>query len=210
MDALLQSPITLALLLLNVGISGYVMLVDLRLIDELSFRPVRIREQGEYYRFLTAGFVHGGGAHLAFNMITLYFFGPHLERLLGAGPFLVLYFGSEFAAHGLTYLMHRSDPQYAAVGASGAISGVLFAFCLYMPLAMLGVMMVIPMPAILFAVLYVVVSIYAIGQRQPGMRGGIAHEAHLGGALGGIVLTILLDYPRPINAFLREMQGLLG
>ena len=185
------------------------MLVDLRLIDELSFRPVRIREQGEYYRFLTAGFVHGGGAHLAFNMITLYFFGPHLERLLGAGPFLVLYFGSEFAAHGLTYLMHRSDPQYAAVGASGAISGVLFAFCLYMPLALLGVMMVIPMPAILFAVLYVVVSVYAIGRRQRG-PGGIAHEAHLGGALGGIVLTILLDYPRPINAFLREMQGLLG
>jgi membrane associated rhomboid family serine protease len=210
MDALLQSPITLALLLLNVGISGYAMLVDLSLIDELSFRPVRIREQGEYYRFLTAGFVHAGGAHLAFNMITLYFFGPQLERLLGAGPFLVLYFGSELAAHGLTFLMHRSDPQYAAVGASGAISGVLFAFCLYAPLAMLGVMLVIPMPAILFAVLYVVVSIYAIGQRQPGVRGGIAHEAHLGGALGGVVITILLDYPRPINSFLREMQGLLG
>jgi membrane associated rhomboid family serine protease len=210
MDALLQSPITLALLLLNVGISGYAMLADLSLIDELSFRPVRIREQGEYYRFLTAGFVHAGGAHLAFNMITLYFFGPQLERLLGAGPFLVLYFGSELAAHGLTFLMHRSDPQYAAVGASGAISGVLFAFCLYAPLAMLGVMLVIPMPAILFAVLYVVVSIYAIGQRQPGVRGGIAHEAHLGGALGGVVITILLDYPRPINSFLREMQGLLG
>jgi membrane associated rhomboid family serine protease len=218
MDALLQSPITLALLLLNVGISGYAMLADLRLIDELSFRPTRIQREGEYYRFLTAGFVHGGGAHLAFNMITLYFFGPLLEtgagfrgfEGLGPGPFLVLYFGSELAAHGLTFLMHRGDPQYAAVGASGAISGVLFAFCLYAPLAMLGVMMVIPMPAILFAVLYVVVSIYALGQRQPGGHGGIAHEAHLGGALAGIVITILLDYPRPINAFLREMQGLLG
>lgn len=208
MDALLQSPITLALLLLNVGISGYAMLADTSLIDELSFRPVRIREHGEYYRFLTAGFVHGGGAHLAFNMITLYFFGPLLERILGAGAFLILYFGSEMTAHGLTFLFHRNDPHYAAVGASGAISGVLFAFCLYAPLAMLGVMFVIPMPAILFAVLYVVVSIYAIGQRQG--PGGIAHEAHLGGALGGIVLTILLDYPRPINAFLREMQTLLG
>jgi len=209
MDALLQSPITLALLLLNVGISGYAML-ELSLIDELSFRPIRIEKQGQYYRFLTAGFVHGGGAHLAFNMITLYFFGPPLEGLLGPAAFLVLYFGSEMAAHGLTFFMHRSDPQYAAVGASGAISGVLFAFCLYYPLRMLGVMLVIPMPAILFAVLYVVVSIYAIGQRQPGVRGGIAHEAHLGGALGGVVLTILLDYPRPINAFLREMQSLLG
>jgi membrane associated rhomboid family serine protease len=209
MEQLLNAPITLALLLSNVGISGYAMFADPSLIKELSFRPRRIREQGEYYRFFTAGFVHAGGAHLAFNMITLYFFGPLLERILGAGAFLILYFGSELAAHALTYGMHRNDPNYAAVGASGAISGVLFAFCLYAPLAMLGVMFIIPMPAILFAVLYVVVSIYAIGQRQPGMRGGIAHEAHLGGALGGVVLTILLDYPRPINSFLREMQSLL-
>ncbi len=210
MDALLQSPITLTLLLLNVGISGYAMLVDLTLIDELSFRPTRIEKRGEYYRFLTAGFVHAGGAHLAFNMITLYFFGPQLEQLLGPAAFLVLYFGSELTAHGLTFLYHRTDPQYAAVGASGAISGVLFAFCMYAPLATLGVMLVIPMPAILFAVLYVVISVYAIGQNQRGAPGGIAHEAHLGGALGGILLTILLDYPRPINAFLSEMQGLLG
>jgi len=209
MEQLLNAPITLALLLSNLGISGYAMFADPSLIKELSFRPRRIRERGEYYRFLTAGFVHAGGAHLAFNMITLYFFGPLLERILGAGAFLILYFGSELSAHALTYVMHRTDPNYSAVGASGAISGVLFAFCLYAPLAMLGIMFIIPMPAILFAVLYVVVSIYAIGQRQPGMQGGIAHEAHLGGALGGVVLTILLDYPRPINAFLSEMQSLL-
>lgn len=210
MEALLQSPITLALLLLNVSISGYAMLTDPSLIDELSFRPQRIRERKEYYRFLTAGFVHAGGAHLAFNMITLYFFGPQLEGLLGPSSFLVLYFGSEMTAHGLTFAVNYNDPHYAAVGASGAISGVLFAFCLYAPLAMLGVMLVIPMPAILFAVLYVVISVYALGNAQRGARGGIAHEAHLGGALGGIVITILLDYPRPINTFLREMQGLLG
>jgi len=217
MEALLQSPITLALLLLNVGISGYALGVDPSLIDELSFRPHRIENRGEYHRFLTAGFVHAGGAHLAFNMITLYFFGPLLEtgmgmrgfEGLGAGAFLVLYFGSEMTAHALTFLAHRTDPHYAAVGASGAISGVLFGFCLYAPLAMLGVMLIIPMPAILFAGLYVVVSVYAIGRRQRG-PGGIAHEAHLGGALGGVLLTILLDYPRPITAFLQEMQTLLG
>jgi membrane associated rhomboid family serine protease len=209
MAQLLNAPITLALLLCNVGVSGYAMLGDPSLLDELSFRPRRIRENGEYYRFLTAGFVHAGGAHLAFNMITLYFFGPLLERILGGGLFLMLYFGSEMAAHALTYVMHRGDPRYAAVGASGAISGVLFSFCLYAPLTMLGVMLIIPMPAILFAVLYVVVSVYAIGQRQAGAHGGIAHEAHLGGAMGGVLLTILLDYPRPINAFVREMQSLL-
>jgi len=210
MEQLLQAPITLALLLSNLGVSGYALMADPSLTRELSFRPHRIRAHREFYRFLTAGFVHGSGGHLFVNMITLYFFGPLLETFLGAGAFLVLYFGAELAAHGLTFLFHRDDPNYAAVGASGAISGVLFGFCLYRPLAMLGVMFIIPMPALLFAVLYVVVSIYAIQGRDPGTRGGIAHEAHLGGALTGILLTGLLDYPRATTSFLRELQGLLG
>jgi membrane associated rhomboid family serine protease len=210
MDALLQSPITLALLLLNLGISGYAMLVDLSLVQELSFRPVRIRENGEYYRFLTAGFVHGGGAHLAFNMITLFFFGPLLERILGAGAFLILYFGAEIAAHALTFVMHRTDPNYAAVGASGAISGVVFAFCVFFPLRNLYLFFALPIPAIVFAFGYVFGSIYAMrGERRRGIVGGIAHEAHVGGALAGIVLTILLE-PRSVQIFLKSFEGLLG
>lgn len=210
MDALLQSPITLALLLLNLGISGYAMTADISLIDELSFRPKRIQDRGEYYRFLTAGFVHGGGAHLAFNMITLFFFGPLLERILGAGAFLVLYFGAEIAAHALTFVMHRTDPTYAAVGASGAISGVVFAFCLFFPLRNLYVFFALPIPAILFAFIYVFGSIYAMQRgRQRGVTGGIAHEAHVGGALAGIVLTLLLE-PRSFQIFLQSFRDLLG
>jgi membrane associated rhomboid family serine protease len=209
MDALLQSPITLALLLLNLGISGYAMLVAPAVFDELSFRPHRIRERGEYYRFLTAGFVHAGGAHLAFNMITLFFFGPLLERILGAGAFLVLYFGAEMAAHGLTYVMHRTDPRYAAVGASGAISGVVFAFCLFFPLRNLYIFFALPLPAILFAFLYVFGSLYAMRGQGPGRGGGIAHEAHLGGALAGLVLTVLLE-PRSVTIFLNSFRDLLG
>jgi len=210
MDALLQSPITLALLLINLGISGYAMLVDLSVIDDLSFRPTRIEQNGEYYRFLTAGFVHGGGAHLAFNMITLFFFGPLLERLLGAGAFLILYFGAEIAAHALTFVMHRTDPQYAAVGASGAISGVVFAFCVFFPLRNLYLFFAVPIPAILFAFGYVFGSLYAMqGERRQGVVGGIAHEAHIGGALAGIVLTILLE-PRSVQIFLESFRGLLA
>ncbi len=210
MEALLQSPITLALLILNVGISGYAMMGDLSLINELSFRPVRIREKGEYYRFLTAGFVHGGGAHLAFNMITLFFFGPLLERILGAGAFLILYFGAEIIAHALTYVMHRTDPQYAAVGASGAISGVVFAFCVFFPLRNLYLFFALPIPAIVFAFGYVFGSIYAMrSERRQGIVGGIAHEAHVGGALAGVGLTILLE-PRSVEIFLKSFQGLLG
>jgi membrane associated rhomboid family serine protease len=212
-EQLLNAPITLALLLANLGVSLYAMGPDPSLLDELSFRPHRIREKGEYYRFLTAGFVHGGGGHLAFNMITFFFFGPLLERILGAGAFLVLYFGSELVAHGLTYVMHRDDPNYAAVGASGAISGVLFGFCVFFPLRNLYLFFALPIPAILFAFGYVFGSIYAIRDRtrrgRASIAAGIAHEAHVGGALAGVVLTILLE-PRSVQVFLRSFQQLLG
>lgn len=210
MEQLLQAPITLALLLANLGVSWYAMSVDPSLLPDLSFQPRRIREKGEYYRFLTAGFVHAGGTHLAFNMITLFFFGPLLERILGAGAFLVLYFGSELAAHTLTFALNHDDPNYSAVGASGAVSGVVFAFCLFFPLENLYLFFALPIPAILFAFGYVFGSVYAMRRgRKQGIRGGIAHEAHVGGALAGIVLTLLLE-PRSIQAFLQSFQQLMG
>jgi membrane associated rhomboid family serine protease len=209
MDQLLSAPITLALLLLNLGVSGYALFVDASLIRATSFQPVRVWERGEYHRFLTAGFVHAGTGHLAFNMITLFFFGPLLERILGPALFLILYFGSMLAAHLLTYAMHRDDPSYSAVGASGAISGVIFAFCVFFPLQNLYLFFALPVPAILFAFGYVFGSIYAMRQeRQQGLPGNIAHEAHIGGALAGILLTVLLE-PRSVESFVRSFQQLL-
>ncbi len=195
-----DTPVTLILLLVNVLVSGYALLQDDSLIDRLGFRPVRIREQGDWYRFITAGFVHAGLAHLAFNLITLYFFGPLLEGVLGPLNFIVLYFGSELAAHALTYWFHRGNEDYNAVGASGAISGIVFAFCLFAPFQKLYLFFAVPIPAILFAIGFVAVSIYAMNKTR-GRMGGIAHEAHLGGALGGVVLTILLE-PRALQVFL--------
>jgi membrane associated rhomboid family serine protease len=208
---LLQAPITLALLALNVGISLYAFSSP-GIADQLSFRPYRIRERGEYHRFLTAGFIHGGTGHLFVNMLTLFFFGPLLERILGPGAYLVLYFGAEIAAHALTYAYHRDDPQYAAVGASGAISGVVFAFCVFFPLEKLYLFFALPIPAILFAFGYVFGSIYAMRAERGGMAGmqtGIAHEAHIGGAVAGVLLTILLD-PRSVQSFVRSFEQLLG
>lgn len=208
-----ETPVTILLLAINGLVSGYALLVDHSLVDRLAFRPDRILRHGEYQRLITAGFVHVGIGHLAFNMITLYFFGPPLELLMGPGSFLVLYFGSELAAHGLSLLLNQDDPHYSAIGASGAISGVVFSFCLFRPFAMLGVFFVIPMPAIVFAVIYVVGSLYALRrsdrQRRAGsVGGGIAHEAHLGGALGGLLLTIILE-PRALPAFVRSIQAFL-
>ena len=178
------------MLVVNVLIGAYTLLANPSLIDKWAFKPYRVVRGKEWSRWLTAGFVHVSFMHLLFNMITLFYFGPEIEGAVGSGRFLVIYLGSELAANALTYWKYKDNPQYSAVGASGAISGVLFAFCLFAPFAMLYIFFAIPMPAILFAVLYVVLSIYA-SRREVGR---VAHEAHLGGALGGLVLTILL-YP---------------
>lgn len=195
------TPVTLLLLIINVLVSIYALQFDPGLIDRLAFKPAGILKRNEWHRMLTGGFVHVGIGHLAFNMITLFFFGPLLERILGSVGFVILYFGAEIGAHALTLVIHRASETYAAVGASGAVSGVVFAFCLFFPLEMLYIFFAIPMPAILFAVLYVAGSIYAMKQRDVGMTGGIAHEAHLGGALGGILITLLLE-PRAFGIFL--------
>jgi membrane associated rhomboid family serine protease len=196
------TPVTILLLGLNVLISAYALFSDPSLISKLAFKPREIREGKEYQRLITAGFVHVNVSHLAFNMITLFFFGPWMETILGPARFLLLYFGSEMAAHALSLKIHWRSNSYAAVGASGAISGVLFGFCLFAPFELLYLFLAIPIPAIVFAVGYVALSIYSMRQAQgQGMTGGIAHEAHLGGALGGVILTIIL-YPDVIRIFL--------
>jgi len=193
-------PVTLFFLTLNVVIGLYTLLADPTLIDRWAFKPYRVVREREWSRWLTAGFVHVGLMHLLFNVITLYYFGPVIEGVVGPWRFFVIYLGSELAANAFTYAKYKDRPEYSAVGASGAISGVLFAFCLFAPFAMLGIMFIIPMPAIVFAVLYVGVSIYA-SKREVGR---VAHEAHLGGALGGLALTLLL-YPQALTIFLDQI-----
>ncbi len=198
------APVTLILLGINIAVSLYVLYVNPAAMGRLALVPYAVSKERAWERLFTAGFVHGGIGHLLFNMIALFSFGPSLEGVLGPGKFLLLYFGSEMAANALSVLMHRNNPNYAAVGASGAISGVVFAFCLFAPWARLFVFFV-PMPAIVFAVLYVVGSIYAMKQgREAGWAGGIAHEAHLGGAVGGVLLTLLLE-PASLAIFLQQM-----
>ena len=200
-----DAPATLMLLLVNILVSGYALFQDESLIDRLGFQPRRIDEDGEFYRFITAAFIHGGFLHLAFNMYVLYEFGPILEYQLGTANFIVLYFGSLLTAHALTYWFKRKKEAYNAVGASGAISGVVFALVLFAPSAKIYLFFALPMTMWLFAVLFVGISIYAMKKvEQGGSGGGIAHEAHLGGALGGVVLTILLE-PGVLDNFIRQI-----
>lgn len=197
MDLLYIAPATFLLLLLNVFIGLYTQFFDGSMIDKWAFKPYLVKHEKEYGRYLSAGFVHVGLAHLIFNMVTLYFFGPFVEGLLGSVKFLAIYLGAELAANALTYWRYKDNPQYSAVGASGAISGILFAFILFRPFELIYIFFALPIPALLFAVLYVAFSIYAA--KQGGGR--VAHEAHLGGAIGGGVLTLIL-YPEAIGTFL--------
>ena len=151
--------------------------------------PYEIVRYGRWHQLITSGFIHADLGHLFMNMFTLYYFGRPIETALGSWRFLVLYFGSMLAGSLLTLLAHYRDPAYRALGASGAISGVVFSFVLFAPLASVYVFLIpVGIPAFLFALGYVAISI--IGMRR--RLGRIGHEAHLGGAVGGVLLTLLL------------------
>ncbi len=204
-----SAPVTLTLLLANVGVSLYALLVDQSLIDRFAFVPDRIRRHGERYRMLTSGFLHANFAHLLFNMITLYFFGPTIELVMGPISFLLIYFGSAIAASLWPMYKYKDVPEYAAVGASGSIAGVLFAHCLFFPLNKLYLMFIpIGIPAVIFAVAFGAFSYYAATRPSDHSTffGRIAHEAHLGGALGGLAITLLLE-PGVLGIFFRQILG---
>ena len=200
-----DSPFTLFLLLINVMVSGYALFYDKSLIDQLAFRPKRVLQDKEYFRMITGGFVHGSVGHLAFNMLTLFFFGPQLEITLGSVSFLILFFGAELAAHAVALWMHKDSPYYSSVGASGAISGVVVSFAVFYPHKLIYVFLIpLGFPAWIFALAFIVFSAVAMIKKKDARMGGIAHEAHLGGAIGGLVLTLLLK-PAAFSVFLSQM-----
>ena len=208
MDVFAGAPVTFTLLLINVMVSLYALFSDPSVIQRFAFSPFLIKTRKEYVRAITGGFLHGGIGHLAFNMLALFSFGVQLEKFVfGPVGFFILYFGSELAAHALSYYRHHKDPSYSAIGASGAVSGVVFAYCMFDPFAMLLVFFV-PMPAIVFAVLYVVGSVYMMKNQPEGMLGRIGHDAHLGGAIGGVILTILLK-PQSVQIFTSQIGQFL-
>lgn len=175
------------------------------LMNRLIFWPPAM-QRGQYDRFITHGFVHADGTHLLFNMITLFFFGRVIESFyrqyffdLG---FVLFYLGGLIFAIFPSYLKHKNDTNWASLGASGAVSAVLFAYILFEPWKLILVFF-IPVPAIIFAILYVGYSIWS------GKRGNsnINHSAHLWGAAYGVVMTIILE-PRLIAHFINKLSHL--
>jgi membrane associated rhomboid family serine protease len=159
--------------------------------DEMFFRKYQFHvgsiRAGEQIRMVTSGFLHADFMHLAFNMITLYFFAPVVIQTLGDFSFILIYLGSLICGSLLTMVFHGNEYSYSAVGASGAVTGVLYSSILMYPDMTIGIFGIIPMPAYVFGILYLFYSIYGMKSRTD----NIGHTAHFGGAIGGYVITLL-------------------
>ncbi|MFT6795402.1 MAG: membrane associated rhomboid family serine protease [Maribacter sp.] len=143
---------------------------------------------GQKERMLTSGFLHVDISHLFFNMFTLYFFADVVIGGFGSIKFLIIYFVSLVAGSLLALFFHKDEPYYSAVGASGAVTGILYAAILLEPEMQLGIMFIpIPLPAYILGIGYLLYSIYGMKSRL----GNIGHTAHFGGAVGGYVSTIV-------------------
>ena len=157
-----------------------------QVINRCLFRPYFFLRRKQFDTIITSGFVHADIPHLLFNMFTFYFFAFPMERHIGTIPFLILYVVGLLGSHACTYFKQKNKPEYASLGASGAISAVLFAFIVYFPTTTLMIIPIpIPIPAVLFAAGYVGYSYWASSQS----RGRINHDAHLCGALSGLVFV---------------------
>ena len=143
---------------------------------------------GQKERMVTSGFLHVDISHLLFNMLTLYFFAGVVINWFGPVQFFIIYAVSLLAGSLLALSFHKNEPYYSAVGASGAVTGILYAAILLQPTMQLGIMFIpIPVPAYVVGIGYLLYSIYGMKKRL----GNIGHTAHFGGAIGGYACTLL-------------------
>ncbi len=197
--------VTIALIAITCVVSW--MAFDKRsLADRLVLWPPALERRHEYWRLVSYGFVHADIGHLAFNMITLFFFGREIERVMAGvtGSWLTypLFYLAALAVSILpSYLKHRHDANYVSLGASGAVTAVLFAFILLAPWTLIFVFF-IPVPAIIYAVFYVGYSLWM--DRRGGDR--INHSAHLSGAAFGVLFMVMMA-PEVTGIFWRQLMS---
>jgi membrane associated rhomboid family serine protease len=192
----MEAPVTLILVVTNVIV--YMVVnpnKNIVYFERFAEWPYQIIHNNRYYQLVTSAFLHANLMHLLFNMFALFTFGSTLERFFninfggfsGSFYFALIYIISLLSGSLLTILIRFNNPNYVAVGASGAVSGIVFSYIIFFPTSTLYVFFV-PMPAFVFAVLWIGFSIFGMKSKL----GNIGHEAHLGGAIGGVIATLLL------------------
>ena len=160
---------------------------DLNFFRKFEFHIGSIRA-GEQFRMISSAFLHADISHLAFNMLTLYIFSPIVYGYLGNFTFGLVYVASLIFGSLLTLLFHKNDYSYRAIGASGAVTGILYSAILLQPDMSLFLFFIpIPIPAYIFGIGYLLYSIYGMKAK----RDNIGHTAHFGGAIGGYVITLI-------------------
>ena len=193
------------LIILITAVVSFVGLSNARVIHALILWPPAIEKKGEVYRLASYGVVHADFPHLLFNMVTLYFFGAAVEtaylEALGQFGYFGFYASALVVAILPTCLRHRGDAHYRSLGASGAVSAVLFAFILFQPWAKIYLFFIpIGIPAIVFAVMYVAYETWS----QKRGNSNVNHSAHLWGAAYGVACTLAL-VPGAGAEFLRQL-----
>lgn len=174
-----------------------------RLVELNLFRPFWFLQRRQYWTVISSGFIHADLGHLLFNSLTYWFFAFPLQRVIGEGRFVALYFMGLLLSNVGTYFKHRRNPDYACLGASGAILAVLFASIVYFPRSSIAILPIpVPIPAPLFAIGYLIYTFYAARRA----RGRINHDAHLDGALAGLAFVAITDPA----AWTRAWRLLLG
>jgi membrane associated rhomboid family serine protease len=178
--------------------------------DKLSMWPYMVKEHNQYYRFITGGLVHADYMHLGFNMLTLWFFGRNIEiifqQLFGNKTYFLLFYVLALIVSDIpSYIRHRNNYSYRSIGASGAVSAVVFAAILFQPWATILVF-VIPMWAILYGVLFLGYSVYM--SRRGG--DGINHDAHFWGAIFGVLFPLVLKWDVVVPVFMYQITHFPG
>lgn len=183
-------PASLFILVSNIGLSLAGLFIAPRIIERCLFRPFEFARGLRRATLVTSGFVHADMGHLLFNMLTFWFFGPPLEWRIGTGMFVLLYAAGLLASQLGSYFKHRNNPEYATLGASGAISAVMFAYIVYAPTSRLSLLFFpVPIPAPLFGLAYLAYTWWSARNS----RDRINHDAHLGGALTGLAFVAVFD-----------------
>ncbi len=201
----MQSPITLGLIAVTALVS-WLAFKDRRLVDRLILWPPAVSQRHQYWRLASYGLLHADVSHLLFNMITLFFFGRLIEQVMvqltGSWLTYPLFYLTALVVSILpSYLRNQGNRNYFSLGASGAVSAVLFAFILIQPWSLIFVFF-IPAPAILYAVFYVGYSIWM--DRRGGDR--INHSAHLAGAAFGVMFMLAME-PRLVHVFVDQLMN---
>lgn len=189
------------LILISTSFISWQALQNSQLKERFLFIPYTVKRNHEFHRLFSHLFIHADITHLAFNMLSLYSLGSILEQqlnfsygyTLGSIHFLLLYFLGGLVSASVIYFRNQNKPSYRSLGASGAVSAVIFASIIWNPSMSLMVMFIpIPIPAYLFGPIYLLIEFFALRRGSA----GIAHDAHIGGALFGVIYVLILDFEK--------------